>query len=221
MADRVHLAKEPIPNGVRESQPQSVVLGRLPARREPDHTADNPVVGCDTPAGIGSTLALTYVKRSQRVINEGLHKDGRGYKLQMLRTRCPYRGEVGKGKGGYGHRLLTFISHVTVLATPYRRGSAQNVSKYVAQAHMSLLALRYPSDIAVLIRARSHRCFGREGMHQMLTPDDENATLAWLEDALGQAYAHGQMTTLAYLKAVMEDVVFVMEMTVRKASLVA
>jgi hypothetical protein len=36
-------------------------------------------------------------------------------------------------------------------------------------------------------------------MHQMLTPDDENSTLAWLEDALGQAYAHGRMTTLAYL----------------------
>jgi hypothetical protein len=58
-------------------------------------------------------------------------------------------------------------------------------------------------------------------MHQMWTPDDENATLAWLEDALGQAYTHGQMTTLAYLEAVMEDVVFVMEMTVRKASLIA
>ena len=86
---------------------------------------------------------------------------------------------------------------------------------------MSLLALRYPSDIAVLTGVRSHRCFGREVMHQMLTPDDENATLAWLEDALEQAYAHGEMTTLAYLEAVMEDVVFVMEMTVRKASLVA
>lgn len=54
----------------------------------------------------------------------------------------------------------------------------------------------------------------------MLTPDDENATLAWLEDALGQAYAYSQMTTLAYLEAVMEDVVFEMEMTARKASLV-
>jgi hypothetical protein len=54
-------------------------------------------------------------------------------------------------------------------------------------------------------------------MHQMLTPDDENATLAWLEDALGQAYAHGQMTTLAYLEAVMEDVVFVMEMVRRES----
>ena len=55
----------------------------------------------------------------------------------------------------------------------------------------------------------------------MLTPDDENATLAWLEDALGQAYAYSQMTTLAYLEAVMEDVVFEMEMTARKASLKA
>ncbi len=81
MADRVHLAKEPIPKGVRESQPQSVVLGWLPARGGLNHIADTPVVGPDTPAGIGSTLALTYVKRLQRVIKEGLHKDGGGYKL--------------------------------------------------------------------------------------------------------------------------------------------
>jgi hypothetical protein len=51
----------------------------------------------------------------------------------------------------------------------------------------------------------------------MLTPDDENATLAWLEDALGQAYARGQMTTLTYLEAVMEDVVFEMEMVRRES----
>lgn len=54
----------------------------------------------------------------------------------------------------------------------------------------------------------------------MLTPDEENATLAWLEDALGQAYAYSQIKTLAYLEAVMEDVVFEMEMSARKASLV-
>lgn len=35
--------------------------------------------------------------------------------------------------------------------------------------------------------------------------------LAWLENALEHAYAHGQMQTLAYLEWVMEDVVFVME----------
>ena len=43
--------------------------------------------------------------------------------------------------------------------------------------------------------------------------------LAWLEEALEHAYAHGQMQTLAYLEALMEDVVFVMEMiATRKAS---
>jgi hypothetical protein len=36
--------------------------------------------------------------------------------------------------------------------------------------------------------------------------------LAWLEDAIEHAHAHGQMKALAYLEAVMEDVVFVMEM---------
>lgn len=54
-------------------------------------------------------------------------------------------------------------------------------------------------------------------MYQMLTPDDESATLAWLEDALGEAYAHSQMTTLAYLEAVMEDLVFEMEMIRRES----
>jgi hypothetical protein len=44
-------------------------------------------------------------------------------------------------------------------------------------------------------------------------------SLAWLEEALEHAYAHGQMKTLAYLEAVMEDAVFVMEMAAtRKAS---
>ena len=48
---------------------------------------------------------------------------------------------------------------------------------------------------------------------------NESVTLAWLEDALEHAYAHGQMKTLAYLEAVIEDVVFVMEMAAtREAS---
>ena len=43
--------------------------------------------------------------------------------------------------------------------------------------------------------------------------------MAWLEEALEHAYAHGQMKTLAYLEWVIEDVVFVMEMAAtRKAS---
>jgi hypothetical protein len=41
---------------------------------------------------------------------------------------------------------------------------------------------------------------------------DESVSIAWLEDAIEHAYAHGQMETLAHLEAVMEDVVFVMEM---------
>jgi hypothetical protein len=44
----------------------------------------------------------------------------------------------------------------------------------------------------------------------------ESVSLAWLEDALGYAYAHGQMQTLAYLEALMEDVVFEMEMATSK-----
>ena len=48
---------------------------------------------------------------------------------------------------------------------------------------------------------------------------DESVSLTWLEEALEHAHAHGQMKTLAYLEAVIEDVVFVMEMTAtRKAS---
>ena len=44
---------------------------------------------------------------------------------------------------------------------------------------------------------------------------NESVTLAWLENALAHAYAHEQMKSLAYLEAVMEDVVFLMEMTAR------
>ena len=39
-----------------------------------------------------------------------------------------------------------------------------------------------------------------------------SVSLAWLEEALEHAYAHGHMKTLAYLEWVIEDVVFVMEM---------
>lgn len=47
---------------------------------------------------------------------------------------------------------------------------------------------------------------------------NEPVSLAWLEDALEHAYAHGHMEALAYLEAVMDDVVFVTEMVAtRKA----
>ena len=45
---------------------------------------------------------------------------------------------------------------------------------------------------------------------------DESVSMAWLEEAIGHAHAHGQMQALAYLEAVMEDVVFVLETVERK-----
>lgn len=54
----------------------------------------------------------------------------------------------------------------------------------------------------------------------LLPSMDEETVLAWLEDALEHAYVHGQMKALAYLEAVMEDVVFEIEMTAEKASCV-
>jgi hypothetical protein len=45
---------------------------------------------------------------------------------------------------------------------------------------------------------------------------DVSVSLGWLEEALEHAYAHGQMKTLAYLEAVMEDAVFVTEMAAAK-----
>jgi hypothetical protein len=41
---------------------------------------------------------------------------------------------------------------------------------------------------------------------------EEFVSVTWLEEALEHAYTHGQIKTLAYLEAVIEDAVFVMEM---------
>ena len=62
----------------------------------------------------------------------------------------------------------------------------------------------------------------REGsrLDSMLGAGTENATLAWLGGALEHAYSHGQHLALAYLEAVMEDVVFEQEMAVRRTSCV-
>jgi hypothetical protein len=45
---------------------------------------------------------------------------------------------------------------------------------------------------------------------------NESMSMVWLEEALEHAYMRGQVKTLAYLEAVMEDVVFMMEMAARK-----
>ena len=44
---------------------------------------------------------------------------------------------------------------------------------------------------------------------------DSEACLAWLEDALAYAYAHSRPKLWAYLEAVMEDVLFEMELEAR------
>jgi hypothetical protein len=54
-------------------------------------------------------------------------------------------------------------------------------------------------------------------MHLTFTQDHEDATLACLDGALEHAYSHGQSKALAYLEAVMEDVVFEEEMAGREA----
>ena len=44
---------------------------------------------------------------------------------------------------------------------------------------------------------------------------DNEAGLAWLDDALAYAFAHGRLELWAYLEAVMEDVLFEMELEAR------
>lgn len=61
-----------------------------------------------------------------------------------------------------------------------------------------------------------HRSTGGNTLEPTLVADTENATLAWLEAALEHAYSHGQRFALAYLEAVMEDVVFEMESASRR-----
>ena len=57
-------------------------------------------------------------------------------------------------------------------------------------------------------------------MDPVLVADTREVTLAWLEEALEHAYSHGQHLALAYLEAVIEDVVFEEEITARTASVV-
>ena len=61
---------------------------------------------------------------------------------------------------------------------------------------------------------------GGSTLDPMLVADTKEVTLAWLEEALEHAYSHGQHLALAYLEAVMEDVVFEEEITARTASVV-
>jgi isocitrate dehydrogenase len=62
--------------------------------------------------------------------------------------------------------------------------------------------------------------YGREYVGLDVGTDTKEVTLAWLEEALEHAYSHGQHLALAYLEAVIEDVVFEEEITARTASVV-
>ena len=71
------------------------------------------------------------------------------------------------------------------------------------------------NNISILGYER-HRIMGGSTLDSMLGTDTDTATLAWLEEALKYAYSHGQHIALAYLEAVMEDVVFEEEMAARR-----
>ncbi len=75
------------------------------------------------------------------------------------------------------------------------------------------------NNVPILERERRHLTGGSR-LDSMLRAGTEEATLAWLEGALEHAYSHGQHSALAYLEAVMEDVLFVEELAATKTSFV-
>jgi hypothetical protein len=67
-----------------------------------------------------------------------------------------------------------------------------------------------------ILKCEQRHTTGGSRLDPMLVTDTENATLAWLEAALEHAYSHGQHSALAYLEAVIEDVVLEEEMAARR-----
>ena len=53
------------------------------------------------------------------------------------------------------------------------------------------------------------------GTLRLMVSKDNEARLAWLEGALEWAFAHGQTTLAAYLEAVLEEVLFEIELDAR------
>ncbi len=68
-----------------------------------------------------------------------------------------------------------------------------------------------------ILECEQRQITGGSTLDPMLVADTENATLGWLEAALEHAYSHGHHLALAYLEAVMEDVMFEMEMAARSS----
>jgi hypothetical protein len=71
------------------------------------------------------------------------------------------------------------------------------------------------NDVSIL-GCEQHRIMGGSTLDSMLGTGTDTTTLDWLEEALEHAYSHGQHIALAYLEAVMEDVVFEEEMAARR-----
>jgi hypothetical protein len=77
--------------------------------------------------------------------------------------------------------------------------------------HTGVIALPYTMKTAAL-----WRCWGHYGVGVLPTVGvDNEANLAWLEEALLYAFAHSRPHLWAYLEAVMDDVLFEMELEAR------
>ncbi len=67
-----------------------------------------------------------------------------------------------------------------------------------------------------ILECEQHHLTGGSRLDSMLGADTDTATLAWLVSALEQARREGQWKAVAYLEAVIEDVVFEEEMAARR-----
>jgi hypothetical protein len=66
-------------------------------------------------------------------------------------------------------------------------------------------------DVVTLHTLRTLSC-GRAKLELRTNMDDDTATLAWLEDALRQAFELRRPELWGYLEAVLEEVLFEMEL---------
>ena len=115
----------------------------------------------------------------------------------------------GKGKGEAGTKLLSLVTHLTDPSSCYRRRTAENVSKYVSRTHRRVPTLLYNTN--TVVHGEFDGATERSTKLVDLSVDNE-AALAWLDTALSDAISRGQMALIAYLEAVLEDLVFEMEL---------
>ena len=77
--------------------------------------------------------------------------------------------------------------------------------------------LTYGANNVPILECEQRQLTGGSVLESTLGSVSDPTTLAWLKDALGCVYAHGQTNALAYLEAVMDDAVFEMDMAERRA----